>query len=237
MRDSLGRGVMAMTQVTGFALLKSASSLVAAYETAASTDRRLYQDLCRAIRPLDPRSYRGIAREPLSPLPTNDPGLLLYFHIDLNDGTYAARQRFAEVVQDSAAGNDFDEDLLADLSTAREILALLPPELRYEAVRVSRHGFEIGPETLGFDVGYWGGDHFSILADAAVTPTWHPPQPPFQDLARQLRVLNKHFLFPTPEAAAGFGDWYRTQPWAETETRPHEFCVIRIETVSASAAA
>jgi hypothetical protein len=62
-----------------------------------------------------------------------------------------------------------------------------------------------------------------------VRPLWHPPQPEcFDELARELKMVNESFLFSSAEGAARFRSWYRTQYWAETEFRPDEFCIIQV---------
>jgi hypothetical protein len=39
---------------------------------------------------------------------------------------------------------------------------------------------------LGYDIGYWRGDHYSLISDSFVAPCWHPPAPDaFRTLAKQ----------------------------------------------------
>jgi hypothetical protein len=40
---------------------------------------------------------------------------------------------------------------------------------------VRRYFYESNDNILGYDVGYWAGDHYSIIADTIITPTWHGP--------------------------------------------------------------
>jgi hypothetical protein len=89
------------------------------------------------------------------------------------------------------------------------------------------------PGVLGYDVGYWSGDHFSLINDTLVAPLWHPPQPEdFQELAAHAHELNNHVLFPSASLAAKFRQWYLTKPWAETEYEPGEFCLIRVSSLA-----
>ena len=127
---------------------------------------------------------------------------------------------------------DEDEDLLRDDSQGREVFSLLEVRSRYELLHLARREFLKLDHLLGYDIGYWGGDHYSLIADSFVVPRWHPPQPDaFHVLSEQLRNLNTHLLFPTSEAAASFRAWYRTQGWAETEGHEDEFEIIQVCTV------
>ena len=191
----------------------------------------LCQRLIAALHRLPRTLYRGISRFPLMPLPSTDPAILKSFTdtgCDVHTN-FDARLRFFELVGDDIAESDFDGDLLPDLDAAREVFSLLESPDDYEIIRLVRESFLDDVDCLGFDVGYWGGDHYSIICDSAVRPTWHPPRPEsFEELAGQLTRINEHFLFGSPDAAASFRSWYLTQDWAETEMQPGEFCVIQL---------
>jgi hypothetical protein len=102
-------------------------------------------------------------------------------------------------------------------------------------VKVLRDAFVDSPAVLGFDVGYWGGDHYSIICDSIVTPTWHPPHPEdFEKLAGAVAALNENLLFRTADEAATFRTRYMEFAWAETEGYPGEFAVIQVEEVDVS---
>ncbi|OAI47651.1 hypothetical protein AYO44_09130 [Planctomycetaceae bacterium SCGC AG-212-F19] len=191
----------------------------------------LFQRLCHKLKPLPREAYRGISRFPLMPLPSADPGILRTFEETGCDvkTEQAARRRFLELLGDDVPESDFYEDLLPDYTTAREVFSVLASPNEYEIVQVAREPFPTNVDCLGFDVGYWGGDHYSIICDSAVCPLWHPPQPEcFDELVRELKMVNESFLFPSAEGAAQFRSWYRTQHWAETESRPDEFCIIQV---------
>jgi hypothetical protein len=191
----------------------------------------MFQRLCQALEPFPRTCYRGISRFPIQPLPSPNPEILRAFTesgCDV-DTEYAARRRFLEILGEDIPDTDFDEALLPSFSAAQEIFALLEAPGEYEIVHVRREAFCNDADCLGFDVGYWGGDHYSIVCDSAVRPLWHPPQPDcFDELACALATVNEHFLFRNPEDAAEFRAYYRTQPWAETETWPDEFCIIQL---------
>jgi hypothetical protein len=113
---------------------------------------------------------------------------------------------------------------------ASKILALTDTPSDYEILLVTRDEIAPKSQTLGFDVGYWGSDHFSIIADAMVMPRWHRcPKEELDSLAPWGRRLNDHMLFPTVADALEYRGWYLTQPWAETETPSGQFQVIRAD--------
>jgi len=222
-----------MPQTSGYAILRMPSPLVAAYDLSMRTHQawELFRRLCEALKPLPRSAYRGIRRDPLQALPSTDPSILRVFEetgCDLR-AEYAARCRFLAIVGDQSHDADFDDDLLPDYPAAREVFSLLESPGEYEIVQLSRESFCADGDCLGFDIGYWGGDHYSIVADSAVRPVWHPPQPDcFERLARELATVNDHFLFENVEDAAHFRSYYRAQEWAETESQPDEFCIIQV---------
>lgn len=124
----------------------------------------------------------------------------------------------------------FDPDLLPNLGVAREILQLSDQPSEREIVRVTRGSVAAAQETLGFDVGYWGSDHFSALADSVLLPRWHacPPEH-FASIERWVRALNEHMLFRTAADAMAYRRWYLGQPWAEEESEPEQFQVMSLD--------
>ncbi len=222
-----------MRQTSGYAIVRMPTPLVRAYDESMRTHQaaELFQQLCDTLKPLPRDAYRGVSRFPLMPLPSVDPEILRAFEETGCDvkTEQAARRRFLVLLAGNEPASDFDEDLLPNLAAARDVYSFLESPTHYEIVQLAREPFLADVDCLGFDVGYWGGDHYSIICDSAVRPLWHPPQPEcFAELARELRTVNGAFLFPGAEGAARFRSWYRTQYWAETETRPDEFCIIQV---------
>ena len=222
-----------MRQTSGYGILRMPAALVQDYDSSMRTHQawELFQRLCDALKSLPRSDYRGISRDPLMPLPSSDPEILRAFENTGGDmhTNRAARLRFMRVLGDDYPLSDFDNDLLPDFSHAAEVFSLLESPGEYEIVQLVRDDFCNNGDCLGFDVGYWGGDHYSILCDSAVTPLWHPPQPDdFNKLAKQLQRVNEHLLFHSPEDAARFRSYYRTRSWGETESFPNEFCIIQV---------
>lgn len=224
-----------MRQVFVYAIVRTPTPLVRAYDESMRTHKaaELFLRLCDTLKPLPREAYRGTSRFPLMPLPSLDPQILRTFEETGCDvkTEQAARRLFLGIVGESDSAGDFDADLLPDLAAARDVYSLLESPAEYEIVQLAREPFVANADCLGFDVGYWGGDHYSIICDSAVRPLWHPPQPEcFSELARELSTVNESFLFPRADEAARFRSWYRTQDWAETESRPDEFCIIQVNT-------
>jgi hypothetical protein len=222
-----------MRQTSGYAIVRLPIGLVAAYDESMRTHKaaELFQQLCEKLKPLPRSAYRGTSRFPLMPFPSTDPDVIRAFEESGCDmrTEQAARRRFLEILGPDVPESDFDDHLLAEHSAALEVFSLLVSPNEYEIVQVAREPFIENADTLGFDIGYWGGDHYSIICDSAVRPLWHPPQPEcFDELATRLKMVNEWFLFPNAESAADFRSWYRTQPWAETEFRQDEFCIIQV---------
>jgi hypothetical protein len=126
----------------------------------------------------------------------------------------------------------FDPDLLGDIDLAHEVLALTDTPDDHEIVRITRGALLTSPRTLGFDIGYWGSDHFSLIADMMVFPHWHPaPREHLGALAHWAETLNGSLLFSTASRAEDYRAWYLAQPRAETEGIPGKFQVMRVEAV------
>lgn len=224
-----------MQQVNGYAIMQMPAKLLTHYETNSFAQKyaHILQELRNAVKFVNPTHYRGISREPLSPLPTFDSDVLNTFTetgVDV-ETEKNARTRFLEIVGEDNPIEDYDDDLLSSLDLALEVYKLLKKPDDYEIVFLSRQQVNSTKEmrTLGFDIGYWGGDHFSLIGDTVIYPLWHPPEPQdFDELAEKLQTLNEYALFPTREAAEEFRKYYMTKIWAEKESFPGQFCIIEI---------
>ncbi len=199
-----------------------------------------YPDLLRELRDafsmFDVGRYRGISRQPLLPYPTLEQKVIDDFEatfeatgVDMKSNA-EARKRFCVILGDRPDDLEDDEDFLPSLREAREVLNLTDDPSIWELIHLSRGDARGVGTLLGFDVGIWGGDHFSLIADTIVIPRWHPPIPDdFTDLASALSCLNENLLFNSPADAAEFKKFYMSKPWAETEP-PDGFWVVRVST-------
>jgi hypothetical protein len=173
----------------------------------ASENRTGLDDLWSRL-PVAPSAYRGMGRSPLHPL---DP------YTDRNDPTRLAREEYARIVGDPPI--EVEEKLLASIEDATRVYAALGSERdRWGIIHVNLGINVTSAPALGFDVGWWGGEFFSIISDAAVCPTWHPPDDnSFAALADALRKVNDRLLFNVEADALGFRDYYTSQRWSESE--------------------
>jgi hypothetical protein len=226
-----------ISDAVGFALMKMPATLHAAYEQhAAQRDTwSALQQLRATLKNIDPAEYRGIERCPLAEDPLIEPWFAgderRYRALDERD--VAARVRFVDIVGADDL-TDKSSCVVLTLDYARELIRLVDSPAEYEIVRLAK-ALPESPRSqshLGFDIGYWGGDSYSIICDSAIWPVWHgPPTDVFAELSDRLRELNTHCLFPTYESAQRFRSWYCTQDWAEIEGEPGEFCIISIEAI------
>jgi hypothetical protein len=224
----------------GFALMKLSALLNASYERSPLITER-FPETPKALRStfpkIDPARYRGIDRSPLCEHPIPDHGSSATpEHRALDDCDVAARVRMLDFV--GRSNEDYFGSIRCVVPTvenARELESLLETPSQYEIVRLSQSSPGEGcveDKDLGFDIGYWGSDSYSIICDSAIWPRWHGPYDDvLPELATRLAELNPNCLFQTHEAADRFRSWYRSQDWAEQEGEPGEFCIIKVQAV------
>ena len=204
---------------TGFLLLRIPQVVAAAWPPVGLPDRaRMAVNTIRAAFPeWSPNRYRGIQRAA--------------FNEDQEEPEYSAALRLlADALGPIDTEAMLPRFLIPTLELARNVCALLPDPSNWELVSVSTADYEPG-EFLGYDVGYWGGGDFSILADAVVMPHWHPPPIiVFPKLAALLECLNTQLLFPTRDSAEAYRQFYSSEPWAELDAGA-EFVVQRVTKV------
>jgi hypothetical protein len=223
---------------SGYLIVMKPETLIDRYEKREHIIKyeKYYKTFRMAFSGFNVRNYRGVSRNRLlSPIPfTERDDLEAYYHERVENR--AAITKWWELLinkvenEDINSDEDDDDDLLPSIESALEVYRLLDIPEQYEIIKVKRQDFEINPNTLGFDIGYWGGDHFSLIADTLVTPNWHPaPEEDYQELRQCLSELNPNILFNNPEDASEFRNWYKSKDWAETEDREDEFCIIQVD--------
>jgi hypothetical protein len=210
----------------GFLIVQDASLIVAAFDAVQIAEgwAEPLRDLRNELSFIEPTKYRGMGRAPLEPYL----GLIIERHRrergeDVSNLT--ARKRFAEFV-----GED-NGPLIPDLETSRELISLLDKPALWEIIGVSQESLEPTANTLGFDLGWWGSEFYSLIADCAVAPAWHgPPLERLRELAQHLSSLNENVLFPGAANALEFLSYYEGQDWAETDN----FVPVRIDQVTSA---
>lgn len=225
-------------QTSGYLIVMKPEPLIDRYEKMGHLSKyeKEYKTFRMAFSGFNIRNYKGISRKCLlGPIAfTERDDLEAYYHERVENR--AAITKWWELLinkvenEDINSDKDDDGDLLPSIESALEVYRLLDIPEQYEIIKVERQDFEINPNTLGFDIGYWGGDHFSLIADTLVTPMWHgAPEEDYQELRQRLSALNPNILFDNPEDASEFRNWYKSKDWAETEDREDEFCIIQVD--------
>ncbi len=167
---------------------------------------------------INPQNYKGIGRITF----TADP---FYFNsstgeIILSDTPKslsehnAAKHKLLEIEknQNNNTRIDFYFDNIIETNSVFE---LLDDKTKFEKIETILEQREILPKSYGFDIGYWCGD-FSIIADTAIKPTWHPPDfDDMDDIVLQLRKLNRYCLFDNYKDALDYKEIYLSKKWAE----------------------
>lgn len=228
-----------MKQRSGYGIFWQPHKLVAWYERSLARDRSPLAGQAFDDFPLQERScYRGVFRFPLIAWPASD-SPFAGGAAERDQTNRAARQLFRRLKEPAARADDYliddDGNLLDSLDQAQQVFSLLERPEDHEICLLRREHYEISEHTLGFDIGYWGGDHFSLIADSYVVPAWRPPPPQDQsEVKLQLSVLNKRLLFDRVAAARSFLDYYRSKAWAEKERYEGEFQIIQVDHVPAA---
>ena len=227
-------------QTKGFMLLRCSSKLVDEYEKGkvALSNKEYLREIRDAVPFINPYSYKGISREPLSAWSPDDERFIREHPESRSDleNEVAAKKCFLELNGEDREEWDFDEnkqywnpELISTLNQAKEIYSCLIAQKDYEIIEASSEPYSNDFVPIGFDVGYWGGNHFSIICDTVIMPRWHPPIPDdLAELAKQLEKINQYVLFQTVADAAEFRRWYMSKKWAEKEMDTGEFCIIQL---------
>ncbi|MCE5184507.1 MAG: hypothetical protein LLF76_00075 [Planctomycetaceae bacterium] len=195
-----------------------------------------YQQFRKVYTSINPRNYRGISREVFEPFICFDkPNLRWYQEHDITD-CGLARLRMGEIQKglDNVQWAYFvTEKMLKSLEDVRDILSYIEDTSFFEVIFIRRDIFNFNANTLGFDIGYVEDDQFSIIADLAVTPQWHPSDPADDtEILEYFENLNENVLFKDVSSAERFLNYYRTRPWAETEEPSGQFYPIQVDKVS-----
>lgn len=206
----------------GYLIVLKPEVYIARYEASDFPKKQgpKYDEFRRCFAWFDYRNYRGMSRAPLG-----NPSFPGQSGAPLNN---AAIKLLTELLPQTTV--EFDEEsLIDDYNSAMEVYALLEDQDSWEVIEVRRCNYGQDARILGYDVGYWNMDHYSLIADTAITPMWHgPAREDWTELATQLARLNKNNLFDSPSEAEQFRSYYRSKNWAEAESEPGEFAIVEV---------
>ncbi len=177
-------------------------------------------------------NYRGTGREQFTGEPffyengklktLTDGSLDNYNNIEARK-LYAAYQE-ANIHKDEIKGLCFFK-----LKEMLDVYELIKNKTDFEVLEIIESEEQTTNKTLGFDVGYIGGDFFSAIADVAIKPRWHPPNlDDMKDIIVHLKKLNQHCLFPSLQKAKDYRTLYLTKSWAEEEAYDGKITTIQI---------
>lgn len=223
-----------MMQQQGYVILQKPAKALTNHDAwvFAQMNPGYLEELRKTFAFIDPSRYRGMSRKALEPYP-DDPWTARQqakWGVDMHTNK-RARIRFRQRLGKTYSADNYDSDLLPTLADAHVVFSCLDAPQDYEIMALSRKVTGVAPTTLGFDIGYWGGDRFSLICDTVVMPTWHPPDPEdFTELSNQLKNINEYILFKTRAEAQAFRAYYFQKPWAETDTPPGQFNIIQVST-------
>jgi hypothetical protein len=212
----------------GYLIVLKPEVNIARYEAKhMKGNEETFREFRAVFSKFNPQCYRGISR---SPFESHSEIILKTLFKKEKQINKAAQLKLREIIPEATA-DIYDDCLISEAKDAHLIYQMLEDRDNWEIINIRRNNIKTDDTILGFDVGYWGGDHFSLIADVIVTPMWHPPAPDdWAEVAEKLSCLNRNLLFETPEAAAEFKAYYKTKPWAETEYKD-DFCIIQINEI------
>jgi len=194
-----------------------------------------YEQLRTKFNFINPINYRGTGREHFDSNPFYiDNGILKMWpetNIQAFDNI-EARKLFA-TYEEANTPQDTDDDLcFFSLEEMQNIYKLIDNKTDYEILEIIQNEEVTTDRTIGFDIGYIGGDFFSAIADTAIKPMWHPPDfDDINDIIKHLKKLNDNVLFDTFEEAKIYRQAYLSKEWAEKEMYEGQIIIIQIRTV------
>jgi hypothetical protein len=226
----------------GFLIVLTPRMNILTYEQSdfVSANRDYYQSFRKTFAEFDPCSYKGIARQPFSAETLTRETIRSGNFREWERPSNKARIRMFELLEEKITCDLVEDPYYADLfdreSDAREVLSMVENPRDYEIVEARISEFESTPGSLGYDLGYWGGEAYSLIADTLVTPMWHPaPEECYERMRAWYRHLNENLLFGAASDAAEFREYYTAQNWAEREPDGSGFPVIQVLAVDSPA--
>ena len=212
----------------GYLILEKPEEVLRKYEERISIQNYIeeYRKFRNTFSDFNPNEYLGVSRNPLFAVSQN-------LQSEYKEIQEPDAQDYLSVLEEQNLSSD---DLIFDYNEAIKTYTKIVNKNRYDIIQDRKDTFEDNNNILGFDIGYWNGDHFSLIADTIVIPTWHGPlEDDYNELKNKLKVLNKNLLFKTFKEAEDFKKYYKSKSWAETEDIEGEFCIIQVQKIQFNA--
>ncbi len=192
-----------------------------------------YNELRQHFSFINPNNYRGTGRTHFEGNPFYiDKGVLLsYPDTNINSlDNVEARKLFAKYEDANTPADTLDDLPFYSLQEMQNVFEFITNKQDYEILKISENKETLSNKTLGFDIGYIGGDFFSAIADVAIKPLWHPPDfDDMEDIVQHLKCLNQFCLFDTYEKAKAYRQTYLSKKWGEKEMSDGQITIIQIE--------
>lgn len=148
------------------------------------------------------KKYRGVNRYPLLTVPEN-------LSSELPVVESQAQFRLGQLESNGRAHDDY----VAALDDALSVFLLLSMLELWELIHVTivggRPEVSLEGEFFGYDVAYFGGDHYSAVANCMFFPSWVGTDEEGQRYHECYESLNSHGLFDSADDAMRFLNLYR----------------------------
>ncbi len=182
-------------------------------------NKNSFERLRELLSFIKPQNYKGIGRATFTADPfyfnstTGEIKSLLDTPKSLIEDN-AAKYKLLEIEKHKKDDTRIDF-YFENIIDTNSVFELLDDKTKFEKIETILDQREILPKSYGFDIGYWCGD-FSIIADTAIKPTWHPPDfDDMDDIVLQLKKLNQYCLFDNFKDAFDYKEIYLSKKWAE----------------------
>jgi hypothetical protein len=185
-RQAFSLAATHMTQHSGHVIILKPKLDIKNYEQLDFVQKNI-QHLTRLreiLSFINPENYRGTGREhfELEPFWIDDNGELQDLQ-GSNPGAYknGEAKKQLSIYEDKNKPTDTLDDLcFFSLDEMKNVFGLIENKDDYEMLEILENEKVTNDKTIGFDIGYIGGDFFSAIADTAIKPMWHPPD--FDDM-------------------------------------------------------
>ena len=173
------------------------------------------------------KKYKGISRNALQAVPKK------FRNEFILKEPKAQFQMYKILNKQIKANTEENDDMLLRLSDCIMVFSKIINKNDFEIIKTIKKEFSTTYEKyetfLGYDIGYFGGDHYSIISDSLLLPTWHgPPEDAYCELKDYSKKLNENILFNNLSDAQEFRDFYLKQEWSEKEMYDGEICIQKI---------
>jgi hypothetical protein len=185
---------------------------------------------------INPTNYRGTGRQHFDSAPfyVDDNGVLEKWpDSNLSEYDNLEAKKLLAAYEQANAPKDVNIDFcLFSFEEIYNVYKLIDNKADYEILEIIENEKMTTNMTIGFDVGFFGGDFYSAIADTAIKPIWNPPHfDDMKDILEHLKKINNNCLFDNFDDAKIYREIYLTKAWGDKESYPGQITIIQIRTV------